>query len=101
MRAPDGSAPAGSAAFELGDEEDLAALADHLVIADLVVDLAVDRDGGLLLEVLAEAGKPPVHFLDPVAQGLGLDRELPHAAGIAPAEAARQNDTRGSGGQWR
>src|SRR5579862_2564925 len=79
---------AGSAAFELGDEEDFAALTDRLVVSDLV-DLAVDRDGGFFLQVLAEAGIAPIHFLNHVAQDLCLDLELPHAAGVAPAEAAR------------
>src|SRR6266704_6282752 len=91
------SQPAGSAAFELRAETDLAALADRLEVGDLV-DLAVDRDGGLLFQVLAEAGLAPVHFLDHIAQGLGLARELPHAAGVFPAEAARQDDACGSNG---
>ena len=44
-----------SAAFELRDEEDLAAVAELLEIGRLVVDLAVDRDGGFLDEMIAEA----------------------------------------------
>src|SRR5438105_4324248 len=74
----------GSAAFELGDEEDFRAGLERLEVADLV-DLAVDGDGGLLLEVLAQAGIEPVHFLDDAAQRLRRDGELPHPAGVAPA----------------
>src|SRR5690348_9433065 len=88
-------AEAGSAAFELGDEEDFAALADRLVIGD-VVDFAVDRDGGFLLQMLAEPGVAAIHLLDHVAQGLGFDLEFPRAAGVPAAETARQNDARGS-----
>jgi hypothetical protein len=44
-----------SADFELGDEKDLAAGADRLEIGGLV-DLAVNRDGGFLLELVADAG---------------------------------------------
>src|SRR5437762_11262304 len=69
--------PGGGAltAFELRDEEDLAALADLLEIAGLVVDLAVDRDGGLLFKVLAKPRIELVERLDHVAQALRLDRK--------------------------
>ena len=41
--------------FELGDEENFAARTDRLKIAGLV-EGAVDGDGGLFLEVVAEVG---------------------------------------------
>ena len=41
--------------FKLGDEEDRAAGADQLEMGGLVY-LAVDRDGGLFFEVVAQAG---------------------------------------------
>src|SRR5712692_5368528 len=81
-------------AFELGDEEDLAAFADRLEIGGLV-DRAVDRDGGFFDEVLAEAGVEAVHFLDDAAQVLGLDREFAHTAGVAAAEPGRELNPRG------
>src|SRR5215472_2583404 len=81
---------AASAAFQLGDEEDLAALAQLLEVPGLVVDLAVDRDGRLRFEMLAEPGIHLIERLDDVAQALRLDLELPPAAGIAAAEAARE-----------
>ena len=43
-----------SAAFEFGNEENLAAGLDRLEIGGFV-DLAVDRDGGLFFEVVAQA----------------------------------------------
>ena len=79
--------------FELGDEEDLAARADRLEIGGLV-DLAVDCDGGFFLEVVAEAGIEPVHFLDNTAQVFGLDRKFAHAAGVPPAEAGGEDHPR-------
>src|SRR5436305_1549445 len=82
------------AAFELWDKEDFAARADPLKIARGVVDLAVDRDGGLLLEVLAEPGIELVERLDDVAKALRLDVEFALAGGVAPAEPARQDDLR-------
>jgi len=51
------------------------------------VDLAVDRDGGLFFEVVAEPRVELVHLADHAAQVFGLDLKLAHAAGIAPAEA--------------
>src|SRR5215469_3258107 len=45
-----------SAAFELRDEEHLAAIAQLLEITRCVVDCAIDRDGRFFFEVLAEAG---------------------------------------------
>ena len=66
-----------------------------LEIAGLVVDLAVDRDGGFRFEMLAETGIQPVQCLDHVAQAFRLDLEFAHAAGIAAAEAARQHHPRG------
>src|SRR5580658_687449 len=82
-------------AFELGDEEDLAALMQLLVIAGLIVEFAVDGDRGLLLEMLAEPRIHLVEGLDDAAQGLCLDLEFAHAAGVAAAEPARQSDPRG------
>src|SRR5579872_6904886 len=87
--------PTGSAAFELRDEEDFAALADLLEIGRLVVNLAVNRDRGLLLKVLAEPRMEPVERLDHVAHRRRLDIELALAAGIAAGEPARQDDVRG------
>src|SRR5271168_1976482 len=91
MRAP---ALIYSSAFELRDEEHLRARPDDLVVAD-VVDRAVDRHRGLLLEMLAKPGKAAIHLLDDAAQGLGLDLELGHAAGIGAAETVGQDHPRG------
>ena len=55
--------PSVLSAFEFGDEEDFAAFADRLEIGDFM-DCAVDGDGGLFFEMLAEAGVGAVHFLD-------------------------------------
>ncbi len=44
----------------------------RLEIADLV-DLAIDRDRGFLLQMLAEPGIEPVQFLDHAAQAFRLD----------------------------
>src|SRR5712691_1637636 len=87
-----------SAAFELGDEEDLAAPADFLEVGRLIVDRAVDRDGGFLDEVFAEAGVAAIELLEHVAHRRRFDVELPHAAGVAPAETARQRDVSGGCG---
>src|SRR5215469_17725203 len=75
----------GLSALELGDEEDFAAFADRLEIGGLM-EGAVDRDGGLLFEMLTEAGVEAVHLLDDAAQVFGLDLEFAHAAGVAAAE---------------
>src|SRR6516164_2882632 len=83
-----------SAPFELGDEEDFAAGSDRLEIGGLV-DLAVDRDGGFFFEVVPEAGVEAIHFPDDAAQVFGLDLEFAHAAGVAPAEAGGEHDSRG------
>jgi hypothetical protein len=56
------------------------------------VDLAVDGDGGFLFEVMAEPRIEFVHFLDDAAQVPGLDSELAHAAGVAPAEAGGEDN---------
>ena len=67
---------AGLTPFELGDEEDLAAGADRLKIGGLV-DLAVDRDGGFLFEVVAEAidqfYERPTNTPGDIALDLGFD----------------------------
>src|SRR5438132_4074921 len=81
------------APLQLRDEEDLATRPDRLVIADLV-DLAVDRDRGLLDQMLAEPRIELVHRLDDAAQVLGLDLELAHTAGVAPAETGSERDPR-------
>src|ERR1700683_3848907 len=65
-----------SAAFELGDEEHLAALTQLLEVSGGVVDRTIDRDGGLLLEVVAEPRIHLVERLDDVAQGARLDFEF-------------------------
>src|SRR5207237_10386637 len=59
------------APLQLRDEEDLAARPDRLVIADLVA-LAVDRDRGLLDQMLAEPRQELVHRLDHAAHARGL-----------------------------
>src|SRR5204862_5527775 len=87
-----------SAAFELRDEEDLAARADLLEIGRLVVDRAVNRDRGLFLEVLAEPRMEPVERLDHVAHRRRLDIEFALAVGIAAGEPARQDDVRDAPG---
>src|SRR5690242_19439785 len=81
-----------SAAFELRDKEHLAAFAQLLEIAGLVVDFAVDRDGRFGFEVHAEPGLHLVERPQDVTQALRLDLELALAAGIAAAEPARQHD---------
>src|SRR4051812_7742620 len=68
-------------ALDLRDEEHLGARRDRLEVAGLV-DRAVDRDGGLLLQVLAQTGEQPVHLPDNAAEVLRLDLELRHAAGV-------------------
>src|ERR1700751_1351012 len=73
------------APFEFGDEEDFAPLPDRLEISGLV-DGAVDRDGGFLYKVLAEAGVEAVHFPDNAAQVPRFDGEFAHAAGVAATE---------------
>src|SRR5579863_718857 len=80
QRGEGGVAPAagersGSAAFELGDEENLAARPHRLEIGGLVMDRAVDRDGGFFDEMLAEPGIEPVERLQDVAHRLRLDVE--------------------------
>src|ERR1700733_3030939 len=83
-----------SAAFELGDEEHLAALVQLLEISGGVVGLGLDRDGGLLFRV---AAPPRILFaqrLDDVAQGARLDLEFAPPAGIAAAEPARERHLR-------
>ena len=52
-----------SAAFEFGDEEDFTTGTDRLEIGGLV-DLAVDRDGGLFFEVVTEPRVELVHLAD-------------------------------------
>jgi hypothetical protein len=59
------------------------------------VDLAVDRDGGFLLEVVAEAGLEFIHFSNGVAQVFGIDSEFAHSTGVAPAEAGGEDNPRG------
>jgi hypothetical protein len=81
-------------AFELGDEADLAARADRAQIGGLV-DGAADRDGGLFLEVVAEAGLELIHRLDDAAQVPRLDREFAHPAGVPPAEPGGKDDSCG------
>src|SRR5262245_43712389 len=81
-------------ALDLRDEEDFAALAERLQIADLV-DLAVDGDGGLFFEMRAEARIELVERLDDAAQVSRRDLEFAHAAGVAAAEPARQGHPRG------
>src|SRR5213078_2276000 len=82
------------AAFELRDEEDLAALPDLVEIGRLVVDLAVDRDRRFFFEVLAEPRMELVERLDHVAHRRRLDVEFLLAVGVATGEPARQDDVR-------
>src|SRR5579883_3047092 len=84
-----------SAALELRDEEDLRAGFHGLVVADVLVDLAVDGDGGLVLEVVAEPVIETVELFEDAAEVLGLDRELLDALRVAPAQAAREHHARG------
>src|SRR5215472_4950287 len=58
-------------ALDLRNEEHLRPGRDRLEIAGLV-DRPVDRDGGLLLQVLAQPRKQPVHLADDPAQVLRL-----------------------------
>jgi len=88
-----------SSTLKLGDEEDFAAFADRLEIGGLV-ERAVDRYSGFFDEVFAEAGVEAVHFLDDAAQILGLDREFAHAAGVAAAEPAGEDNPRGHVGSF-
>src|SRR5262249_13774088 len=83
-------------AFQLRDEKNLGARSHGLVVADILVDLAVDGDRGLVLQVVAESRLEPVDFLEDAAKVLGLDRELLDAAGIAPTQATREHYARGS-----
>jgi len=83
-----------SSSFELGDEEDLGARAERLEIGGLV-EGAVDRDGGFLFEVVAQARVELVHRLDDCAQVFRLDREFAHPAGVAAAKAGGEDDPRG------
>jgi hypothetical protein len=59
------------------------------------VEGTVDRDGGFLLEVLAQVGVELVHGLDDAAQVPGLDGEFAHAAGVAAAETRGEDNPRG------
>src|SRR5215469_17146740 len=80
-------------AFEFGDEEDFATLADRLEIGGLV-EGAVDRDGGFLFQMLTEAGVEAVHLPDNATQVLGLDLEFAHTAGVAATEPGCEHNPR-------
>ena len=55
---------------------------------------AVDRDGGLFFEVVAQSGVELVHRLDDAAQISGLDLKFAYSAGVAAAEPGGEDDAR-------
>jgi len=81
------------AALDLGNKKDLAAGRHRLRINQLM-DLAIQRDDGFLLQMPAQTRVERVHRLDDAAHGGGRDIEFRHPIRVAAAEAAGEDDPR-------
>src|SRR5205823_14392175 len=80
-----------SAAADLGDQHDLAVGVKPRLIG-ILEDLAVDRDGHALVDLMAKAGKTPVELSDHPAHRIGLDLDFGLAAGKAAGRLAGDDD---------
>src|ERR1700733_881930 len=78
-------------ALNLRNEENLRARRHRLEIAGLV-QLAVDRDRGFLLQVLPQPRIQLIHRLQHTAEVLRFHLELPHTTGVAAREARGEHD---------
>src|SRR5579859_2550899 len=82
-----------SAAADLGDQEDLAGGGEGCE-EGVLVDLAVDGDGHLPLDVLAEPGVAAVELTDRLAHRAGVDLELGDITGEVTARGIGGDDAR-------
>ena len=82
--------PVPLAPFDLRDEENFAAWAQRLQIANLMDFTIVNRDGGFLFETDAQTGVELIKRFDVTAQVSRLNRKFACAVGRAAAEPARK-----------